>query len=250
MAQPSNRILTADTLAKGDYRNNFVEVATNPNDFATPDASLLLSTVPFLPAGDTFVDIPLYPVGLTQSFQWNEGVNGRMVPEVGSARKTQTVGTAAGNGSISKLIVHGASLVHSLYRPTVAFIKSTETLSNDSKKLFTGGDTAWIKGLAVAGVDLYDDDSLGEYLTRVISAGGMNSVLYKIPFGLIEVQRDAKQRVIAINYFEQCSIRGNNGGMNAGQPQMASSISFEFERHRTLLAAGPFGLSTEATSGI
>lgn len=249
MAQPSNRVLTPEVLAKGDYRNNFIEVATEPNDFASADVSLLLSTVPFLPAGDHFVDIPLYPIGLTQNFNWNEGVTGRMVPEVGSARKVSTVGTAMGNGSISKLIVHGASLINSLYRPTVAFIKSAQTLDADSSKLFSGGKTDWIKGLAVAGVDLYDAE-LGEYLDRVISSGGMNSILYKIPFGLIEVQRDPKQRVVAINYFEQCSIRGNNGGLSAGQPQLLSSISFEFERHRTLLAAGPFGLSSEPASGV
>ena len=249
MSQPSNRILTPDMLSRGDYRNQFVEVATNPNDFATADSSLILSTVPFLPSGDHFVDIPIYPLGMTQSFSWNEGMSGRAVPEIGSGRKTMTAGGTMGNGSISKLIVHGNSILMSLYRPTLAFIKSTQTLDAASGKMFTGGNQDWIKGLAAVNIDLYST-GIDDYVTRVIAGGGLNSILYKIPFGLIEIKRDPRQRVLEINFFEQCSLRGKQGGQTAGQPSLTDSLSFEFERHRALLACGPFSLSDEEIGGL
>lgn len=250
MAQPSNRIVTAEQLNKADYRNQFVEVATSADDFGSGETSLVLATVPFLPAGDNFVDIPLYPVGLAQSFSYNEGLVGQMVPELGSIRKINTAGSGMGSGTISKLVVHGNSLAASLYRPVLAFINSTDTLSKLNNKL-TGasGKSEWIKGLAVQDVDLFSSE-LTDFVDRVVAQGGMNSILYKIPFGLVEVRRDARQRVIALNFLEQCGMRGTQSGLNAGQFQLVDSLSFEFERVRPLLAAGPFSLSNDVAVGI
>lgn len=250
MSQPSNRIVTTEQLNKADWRNQFLEVATCADDFASGETSLILATVPFLPAGDNFVDIPLYPVGLAQSFGYNEGLVGQMVPEIGSARKINTAGTSMGSGSISKLVVHGNSLVGSLYRPVLAFINSTETLSRLNDKLIGGGGEAeWIKGMVAQDVDLFSAD-LTDYVDRVVAQGGLNGLLFKIPFGLIEVRRDPRQRVVALNFLEQCAIRGSQAGLNAGQFQLVDQLSFEFERVRPLLAAGPFSLSSDTTLGM
>lgn len=249
MAQPSSRIVNTEQLEKADWRNQFVEVATSADDFASGDTSLILATVPFLPQGDNFVDIPLYPVGLAQSFAYNEGLIGQMVPELGSARKINTAGSSMGSGNISKLIVHGNSLVASLYRPVLAFINSCDTLSKITDKL-TGGERAeWIKGMVVQDVDLFSAE-LTDYVDRVVAQGGMNSVLFKIPFGLVEVRRDPRQRVVALNFLEQCGLRGTQAGLNAGQFQMIDQLSFEFERVRPLLAVGPFSLSNDTAIGI
>ena len=67
--------------------------------------------------------------------------------------------------------------------------------------------------------------------------------MYKIPFGLVEVVRDPRQRSVAINFFEQCALRGTQGGMSAGQFQLIQSVSFEFERIRALSSFGPFNVS-------
>ena len=64
MAQPTNNILTPEQLDGTDYRKQYVEIMSDATDFATADTSLVLATVPFLPVGDSFVDIPLYPVGI------------------------------------------------------------------------------------------------------------------------------------------------------------------------------------------
>lgn len=250
MAQPSNRIVNTDQLSRADWRNQFLEVATSADDFATAESSLILSTVPFLPAGDNFVDIPLYPVGLAQNFGYNEGLNGQMVPEIGSSRKINTAGTAMGSGSISKLIVHGNSLVASLYRPALAFVASTTTLSKLKDKLIGGGGAPqWVKGMVAQDIDLFSAD-LTDYVDRVVAQGGLNGLLFKVPFGLVEIRRDPRQRVVAINFLEQCGIRGSQAGLNAGQFQMVDQLSFEFERVRPLMAAGPFTLSDDAALGI
>lgn len=252
MAQPSNRIVNTEQLDKADWRNQFVEVATSADDFASGETSLVLSTVPFLPNGSTFTDIPLYPVGLAQSFAYNEGLVGQMVPEIGSARKINTAGTAMGSGSISKLIVHGSSLAASIYRPTLAFVNSTTTLSALSSKLIGVGSSAsssWINGLLTQSVDLFSAD-LTEYVDTVVAQGGLNGLLYKVPFGLIEVRRDPRQRCVAINFLEQCAMRGSQAGLNAGQFQLVDQISFEFERVRPLLGVGPFSLSSDTAIGM
>lgn len=251
MAQILSKILNQVELANSDYRKKFVETSTSPNDFVTGDASLILSTTPFLPPGDSFVDLPMYPIGLTQQFSANEGIMGQFVPEIGSARKINTAGTASGSGSISRLEIHGTSLAAALFRPTFYFFSTIPELSGTfGNKLFaSSSDAEWIKSLCTNGTDLYSAD-LSSAMDKVIAGGGMNGLLYKLPFGLLEVKRDARQRVCKINYYEQCAIRGQSDGMSAGQFQLQDNFSFEFERKRPLTTAGIFTLSTAQSDGV
>lgn len=184
MAQPSNRIVNANMLDQADYRDQFIEMVTSPDDYASGESSLILATVPFLPPGMNFTDIPLYPVGLAQSFAYNEGISGQMMPEIGSSRKINTSGSAMGSGSISKLLVHGNSLAACLYRPALAFIKSTSSLAELSEKLIGNSSSGWVVGLITSGIDLFSAD-MTSYVDSVVAQGGMNSILYKIPFGLV-----------------------------------------------------------------
>ena len=241
--QTSNKIITQDTLAQTDWRNQWLEIDTDPNDFATGKASLLLSTVPFIPEGDNFTDIPMYLIGLTQSFAWTEGLVGAMVPELGSSRKTNTVGTAMGSGTISRLMIHGNSLAANLFRPTLQFMASTESLSGLASKILSpSANTEWIKGLLAQDIDLWGSD-LTANVDKVVSTGGLNSLMYKIPFGMVQIIRDPRQRTLEINFFEQCAMRGIQSGVSAGQFQMVQAVNFEFERVRPLSAFGPFNVS-------
>jgi hypothetical protein len=248
MAQILNNILSPEQLDGSDYRKQFVEMNTDATDFVTADSSLLLSTVPFLPVGDSFTDIPLYPVGIAQQFSYNEGLAGQFIGEVGSSRKIGASGTAMGSGMISRLAVHGNSLVAALYRPTLIWIKSTDSLSDITDRI-AGTDKQWIQGLNAQSMDVFDAD-LDDYVDRVISAGGMNSLLFKIPFGLIEIKRDPRQRVTSINFLEQCVLLGNQNGLSAGQFQVIDSMSLNFERQRPLKGIGPFTLSDDTLIGL
>jgi len=248
MAQPTGRILTPEQIANTDYRNQYVEHITDATDFATADSSLVLSTVPFLPIGDSFDDVPLYPVGVCQNFQYNEGLQGQFLPEIGSSRKIGASGTAMGSGSIQKLAIHGNSLVAALYRPALLWIKNSPSLSSVLDKI-SGEDAKWISGLKTQDINIFDIE-LDQYFQKVIATGGLNSPLFKIPFGLVEVRRDPRQRVTMITYLEQCSIRGDQSGLSAGQFQIAESLSFDYERRRPMKCLGPFALSSDDLIGI
>ena len=248
MAQPTNRILTPKDIENSDYRRQWVESVTDATDFGSADSSLILSTIPFLPIGDSFTEYPLFPVGVTQSFTYNEGLSGQFIPEIGSSRKTAASGTAMGSGSISRLALHGNSLVASLYRPTLLWIKSSKALASIQDKI-VGENKEWIQGLNTQGLDLFSAET-DEYIDRVVSAGGMNSLIYKIPFGLVEVRRDPRQRVISIVYLEQCMLLGDQSGLSAGQFQIIEGMSFNFERKRPLKAMGPFSLSGDKMVGL
>lgn len=242
MAQPTNRVLTPTAVDSSDYRNQYVEVVTDATDYATADSSLVLSTLPFLAIGNSFSDIPLFPVGICQSFQYNEGLAGQFMPEIGSSRKLGASGTSTGSGMISRLSVHGNSLVAALYRPTLIWIAKTDTLSDVVNRL-AGTDQKWIQGLNTANdLNLFSAD-VDDYVTKVIAPGGMNAGIYKVPFGLIEIRRDVRQRVTAINYLEQCILLGDQNGLQAGQFQIVEGMSFSYERRRPLKAVGPFSLS-------
>ena len=250
MAQPSTQVITADQLDKTNWKNQFLEVATSPDDFATGESTIIVSTVPFLAPGSNFTDVPLYPVGLAQNLAYSETVAGSMIPEIGSIRKTNTAGSSMGSGNITRLLIHGNSLIAALYRPTLQFIKNSQTLSPLADTTSSSSNNInWISGLISDGFSLYDAATTEE-IDRVVATGGMNSVLFKIPFGLAEIKRDPRQRVIAINYFEQCSLRGNQGGTSAGQFQVVESLSFEFERMRSLMGLGPFVLDNTNSTGV
>lgn len=248
MAQPTNNILKSDQLSGTDYRQQFVEAVSDATDFTTADSSLLLSTVPFLQVGDSFSDVPLFPVGFAQQFSYNEGLSGQFIAEIGSSRKTGASGTAMGSGMISRLSIHGNSLAAALYRPTIAWILATDSLPDIIDRI-AGDAKEWIQGLNAQSINIFDLDT-SDRLDRVISSGGMNSLLYKIPFGLIEIKRDPRQRVTAINFLEQCMLLGNQSGMSQGQFQMIDSMSFNFERVRALKAVGPFALSDDTMVGL
>lgn len=248
MAQPVDRILTPEQLSSSDYRQQFVENLTDATDFATADSSLVLSTIPFMPIGDAFDDVPLYPVGVCQSFAYNEGLQGQFIPEIGSSRKVNASGTAMGSGQIQRLSIHGNSLVTALYKPTLLWIKNSKTLSKLLEK-FSGEDTKWISGLKSQDINIFDD-TIDDFVDRVIATGGMNSPLFKVPFGLVEIRRDPRQRVTAINYLEQCALRGDQAGLSAGQFQIAESLSFDYERKRPMKGLGPFAVSSDALIGI
>lgn len=248
MAQPTNNILTPNELDGSDYRKQFVEIASDATDFSTADSSLLLSTVPFIEIGSSFDDLPLYTIGIAQQFSYNEGLPGQFVGELGSSRKIGVSGTSSGSGMISRLSIHGNSLAAVLYRPTLLWIKATDTLQDILDRI-AGEDKQWIQGLNAQSVDMWDID-LDNEIDHVISAGGMNSLLFKIPFGLIEIKRDPRQRVTAINYLEQCLLLGNQSGLSAGQFQIIDSVSFNYERVRPLKAIGPFSLSADTAIGM
>ena len=247
MAQPTNNILSPAQLDGTDYRKQYVEMATDATDFATADTSLILATVPFLPIGDSFVDVPLYPVGITQNFSYNEGLPSQFVAEVGSSRRSSASGTATGSGQISRLVVHGNSLTAALYRPTLLWIQTCDNLSEYLDRI-AGKDKEWIQGLNGQTINIFSMD-VDNYMDKVIASGGLNSLLYKIPFGLVEIKRDPRQRVVAINYLEQCVIMGDQSGMSAGQFQLLDSMSFNYERKRPLKAIGPFSLSDDTLIG-
>lgn len=251
MSQPSNRVVSTQQIARTDYRKHFVEASTHPFDYGTADSTLILSTVPFLPPGYNHNEVECYPVGLTQNFSWNEGLSGQFVPEIGSARKVNAAGSAIGSGTIAKLVIHGPSLAASLYRPTFAFLKSFQTTNQLEERsvhdavVSSSASLDWIGGL----VSIAGETSNLNNIDKVIASGGMNALLYKIPFGLVEITRDAEQRVLSINYFEQCALRGSQGGVSAGQFQLIDSMSFEFERVRPLLSIAGFSVSDGTTVG-
>ena len=248
MAQPTNNILTPAQLDGTDYRKQYVEMISDATDFATADTSLILATVPFLPVGDSFADIPLYPVGVCQSFSYNEGLPGQFIPEIGSSRKIGASGTSMGSGTVARLALHGNSLEAALYRPTLLWIQSTDSLVDLLERL-AGDDKQWIQGLNGQSIDLFSAD-IDQYVDRVVSAGGLNSLLFKIPFGLVEVKRDPRQRVVSINFLEQCRLTGSQAGLSAGQFQLMDSVSFEYERKRPLKSVGPFSLSDDTAVGF
>ena len=251
MSQPSNRVVSTQQIARTDYRQHFVEASTHPFDYGTADATLILATVPFLPPGYNHNEAECYPVGMTQNFSWNEGINGQFVPEIGSGRKVNTAGTAIGSGTISKMVIHGPCLAASLYRPTFSFLKSFQTTNKLEERSVhdasvSGSESMdWIGGL----VSIAGETSNLENIDKVIAMGGMNALLFKIPFGLVEITRDAEQRVLSINYFEQCCLRGSQGGVSAGQFQLIDNMSFEFERVRPLLSIAGFSVSDSSTVG-
>ena len=65
-----------------------------------------------------------------------------------------------------------------------------------------GKDKEWIQGLNGQTINIFSMD-VDNYMDKVIAAGGLN-LLYKIPFGLVEINAIPRQRVVA-DYLEQCN---------------------------------------------
>lgn len=105
--QTLNEILSND----GAPHYNWVEQLRLATDFITPDNTLICVADSWLHDQVTKVT----PIGLTQSFGYQESLPSALQAEIGSRRKRAMVGSSGGgNISISKMLVHGNSPIHIL----------------------------------------------------------------------------------------------------------------------------------------
>ena len=248
--QPINMITTSKNMHKSDHRNNYQELLTHPFDITSGDATQIIATVPFLPAGEYFMNIPANMVGVCQQFGINETLPGTMLTHMGTSRKVGVSGNTQCMGSMTRLQIHGNSLVTALYRSTFYYILEHPELQHILNRLFTtGAEPEWIKGINSNGFNPFSSD-LSSHLDKVIATGSLTSMLFKFPFGLIIVKKDQKQRVTDIKFLEQCHIRGQNEGVSAGAFQMYDSLTFEFERVRPLTCFNNYSLSKQEAVGL
>jgi hypothetical protein len=187
--QTLNEILSND----GAPHYNWVEQLRLATDFITPDNTLICVADSWLHDQVTKVT----PIGLTQSFGYQESLPSALQPEIGSRRKRAMVGSSGGgNISISKMLVHGNSPIHILS-------KYGKTFGID-RNYWT--EKEW--GAAV----------------------GLNLDKLRTPQGIIVLEGDPAGRSFSCHMFEQCLCQGISRAYQAGSFLVVDNFSFIYEQ--------------------
>ena len=172
---------------------NWVEQLRLATDLITPDNTLICMADHWLKDHVTTVT----PIGLTQSFQFNESLPGTLQAEIGSRRKRAMIGSSAGGSvNISKMLVQGNSPIHVLS-------KYGKTLGID-KNYWT--EKEWTAAI------------------------GLNLDKLRTPMGIIVIEGDPAGRSYSCYMLEQCICLGQSRGYQAGSFLVVDNFNLQFEQ--------------------
>lgn len=187
--QSLNEILSNE----GAPHYNWIEQLRLAVDFITPDNTLICIADHWLADQVTTVT----PLGLTQSFNYNETLPVALAREIGSRRARSMVGSSMGGSiNISKMLVRGNSPIHLLS-------KYGSTLGID-KNYWT--EKEW--GAAV----------------------GLNLDKLRTPMGIVVVEGDPAGRTFSCHMFEQCLCQGISRGYQAGNFLVVDNFNLIYEQ--------------------
>lgn len=187
--QSLNELLSADRTP----HYNWVERLRLATDFVTPDNTLICIADHWLHDKVTNVT----PIGLTQSFQLGESLQGNLAGEIGSRRKRAIIGSSNGGSiSLQKLVVQGKSPINILSN-------YGDTLNIDSNYW---SEKNWV------------------------ASTGLNLDKIRTPMGIIVVEGDPAGRTYSAFMCEQCILQQQSRAYQAGSFAVYDSIILAYEQ--------------------
>ena len=205
------------TTDQHDFFNKVVQFDDDPNNVASAEATVLFAGPPVLgkvPPGfaGTFAGL-LVPIGAVQGFQDSETPNITPFPEIGSRLKRYAVGMANYQVSMSKVLTYHSNLKHALYS---WMARMPNGVAADTF-LFKPGEGTGSEAPAnqVAGSTHFT---------------GVESDLFRVPFGLMLATITAGGYVISKEYFEKCYVANAGKAVQAGQAMILENVAVTVTR--------------------
>lgn len=184
--------LSALVSAERSPQMKWVERLRTAIDFITPDNSL------FCIADNSFSHnvTNVTPIGLAQSFSWNESLPSILVGEIGTRRKRAVIGSSQGGAvQLSKMVVIGESPLRMISKGGVPLGINPNYWTEQ------------------------------EWLGMV----GLNHDALRTPQGLVVVEAAPDGRNYSAFMFEQCLVQNQSRMYQAGQHLVVDNFSAVYE---------------------
>ncbi len=179
----------------------------------------------------------LLPIGLVQNWDVSQQQGLSRIFEIGSARAYFIPGRMIGGFSMSRVMMYGPSLLRKLYALAPL---NEEQLGAFGTPLNTDPDS---DGATVASIPEYNALFPQKTLQSVPGYGAttdevenrdlfinLQSELFRVPFGLCFVMKDARDRPYGAFYLEDCMLEVHRMGGDANNVILAESVSGQFGR--------------------
>jgi hypothetical protein len=197
----------ATTASELNFFNKVVEFNSDPNDTVSAEASLLMVTYPTVNAlatisssGETSrIAEHLFLLGGVMNFSPNESKQVVPVKEIGSSRKRLVPGPTQYSASLTRLLTAHSNIKYALYQWLFK-------ISNSMKLVRAPGPN------------------------NGVHFSGLESEIYKIPFGIINLKATAGGDVIGADFLERCFISSFSVGLTAQSPVVAENINIMITR--------------------
>lgn len=178
----------------------------------------------------------IIPLGLIENFSVQQSRQVGRLFEIGSKRAYFVPGRLFANFTMGRVMFYGPSLMRMLY--ALAPVGSGKKLGPFGTQLNSDPDDAAQEGVAT--VTEYDKLFQDTPLQSAPGYGGteesnrdffinLASELFNVPFGLILVFKDTRNRPYGAVYLEDCFIEGHNLGLNANSVVVSESVSGQFD---------------------
>ena len=184
--------------------------------------------------------LPVYPVGVTQSFSMGQSKAVQRIFEIGSDRSYFITGRTVGQVSLGRIMYHGPSLLRCMY----AFFDTSNDSTAGAYKISPLIPKAEAGSIAnISPLDLTSSPqvpfSAGGGVTQKsikIPPGYDNlfcnlaSDLFSQPFGLLLMMKDNNGATYGAFYLEQCYMPQHSWGFEANGMVVSEQTSIQYER--------------------
>lgn len=164
----------------------------------------------------------LYPIGVTQQFQFSAAAPRQELHEIGSDMPYFIRARTAYSASIGHVFYNGPNLLRSLY--AYAPFKYAGGVESAYKPIIEAGNKGY------QNVESLKDKSFMELPGTTDHWLNLKSDLFDYPFGLAIVFADTTQDVISAHYLEDCFINGSGLSVGATSTIIMESASLRFAR--------------------
>lgn len=182
----------------------------------------------------------IIPLGLIESFSVQQSRQVGRLFEIGSKRAYFVPGRLFANFSMGRVMFYGPSLMRMLYAlAPVGENTADHKLGPYGRMLNSDPDDSEATG--VASIPEYSRLFQDTPLQSAPGYGGtgqeqnrdfyinLASELFNVPFGLILVFRDTRNRPYSAVYLEDCFIEGHNLQLNANNVVISESVAGQFD---------------------
>lgn len=210
----------ANKLSNLDAFKRTVESDTRPSQYATPEATVILAVPPTLEVIQTDEGAPLanavkdfkslcYPIGFISRFQLSEAKMSSSAPELGSYIRRVIPGSVQYRASISNLRTSSRNIKYALY----SYIR----------KLAAVDDTVQSAVIYKLPGPVAIDTNTGSI--RLKHWSGLNSDIYKMPFGLMRLRITSGGALLGCDYLENVMIPNYGKSVQAGTVSVVDNLS-------------------------
>lgn len=191
-----------------NHVSQVVQFDDDANKVASAEASIIFSGPPVwnpskLKVSGGFAGL-LYPIGAVQGFSTNAAPQLIPYPEVGSRNKRVAVGVANYSATMGRVLSWHDNLLHSLYQWLPKMLGGAK-----QDMLFRPGNK---KGR-------------GQFHYT-----NLDSELFRVPFGILEIKITAGGELISSRYLEKCYVQNEGDAITAGQTLIVENASLYVTR--------------------